>query len=190
MKNQVLEFISKVYVEGKSRYPIARVGIRILLGIYILIILISIWAGVFSTNDITPNLFPIALLVYTMNRTKKVSGYKATVVRVELKDNEITICYEGLDRDDKMGPRVEKTTILYNNITNMEYSIPIQCLNIQGFPVESTQYLRQSSKNEVVVNYCDKKMEKRTLLYVGNREKEKIINFLEAKTGKKTSFLN
>ena len=102
-----------------------------------------------------------------------------------MNDEDIVICYDGLDREDNMGTRIEKSTIVYKNITKLEYSKPLQCLNIQGFLIESIQYLKQPSKKEFIKNYFDKKEEKRTLLYVSGKEREKIISVLEQKTGKK-----
>ena len=89
-----------------------------------------------------------------------------------------------------MGPRIEKTVISYDKITKLEYSNPLACLNIQGYPIESVKYLKQNSNKEFITNFVEKKKDKRTLLYVSKNEKEKIINAIEQRTNLKVIELN
>lgn len=188
MENQVVEFISKIYTEGESPHPTIRKltkGTLIIIGV---LCLFEIWLGDFSLDR--TKITAVILCIFVLTRTRPVAGYKSIVTKVELNEEAITILYDGLDRSDKMGPRVEKTKVQYENITKLEYSTPLRCLNIQGFPMESIRYLKQPIEKEFVKDYFDKKEEKRTLLYVAGQEKEKIVNILKEKTGKKITELN
>lgn len=190
MEKEKIEFITKIYVQQKSKRPVIRAMAKIIFIIYILLFLFIIAMEGFSFDIIKSNFIPLILLIYIANSTKPVDGYKNIVVNVEVKDDQIEITYDGLDRDDKMGPRVEKTVISYYNITKLEYSNPLACLNIQGYPIESVKYLKQNSNKEFITNFVKKKKEKRTLLYVSKNEKEKIINAIEQGTNLKVIELN
>ena len=190
MEEERIEFITKIYVQGKSKRPVIRAIAKIIFIIYILLFLFIIAMEGFSFDIIKSNFIPLILLIYISNSTKPADEYKNTVVNVEVKDDQIEITYDGLDRNDKMGLRVEKTVISYDKITKLEYSNSLACLNIQWYPIESIKYLKQNSNKEFITNFVEKKKEKRTLLYVSKNEKEKIINAIEERTNIKVMELN
>ena len=182
MESNAIEFISRVYIKEESKYPKLRVAAKIFVGLYVIMFLFTFIIYGFSFEVIKDNIIPLFLLFNLFLITNPQGGYKDTVVKVDFNDDEMIITYDSIDRYDKMGPRKEKITIKYESITKLEYSKELDCLNIQGYPIESVRYLKQASQRVFVANYLEKKQEKRTLLYVSGEEKNKILNVLREKT--------
>lgn len=182
MDKQTIQFIGKTYIGGKSDRPIIRNIAKAILCLYGVIVIVIIAIEGFSFDIIKSNIIPVLLMLYVINQTKSICGYKNSVINIEFDSNEIVIIYDGIDKNDKMGPRLEKIRIEYQNITRIEYSNPLKCLNIQGYPIESIKYLKQASDKEFINNCVELNKEKRTLLYISSEEKEIVINKLQEKT--------
>lgn len=190
MESNDIEFISRVYTKEESKYPKLRVAAKVFVILYVILFLFTFIIYGFSFEVIKDNIIPLFLLFNLFLLTNPKEGYKDTVVKVDLNADEMIITYDSIDRYDKMGPRTEKITIKYGNITKLEYSKELDCVNIQGYPIQSVKYLKQASQKVFVANYLEKKQEKRTLLYVSGEEKNKILNVLREKTNLKVTNVN
>ena len=190
MKNDYLEFITKVYVKGESKYPKLRVAVKAVLILYAILFLFIIIIDGFSFDLIKGNIIPIVILLNAYNATKPQEGLKDTVVRVDFSDDEMIITYDSINRYDKMGPRMEKIIIKYNNITKLEYNKEVWGLNIQGYPIEIIRYLKAGNQKEFIINYLEKRQVKDTIIYFSSNEKNKILNALREKTNMELINLN
>lgn len=190
MENNSLEFISKVYVKGKSKHPKLRVAVKVILILYALIFLFVVTMDGFSFDLIKDNIIPIILILNAYNVTKPQEGFKDTVVKVDFNIDEMIIKYDSINRHDKMGPRMEVITIKYNNITKLEYNKEVDGLNIQGYPIERVRYLKEGNQKEYIINYLEKNQEKSTIIYFSSDEKNKILNVLREKTNIEVIELN
>lgn len=64
MEEERIEFITKIYVQGKSKRPVIRAIAKIIFIIYILLFLFIIAMEGFSFDIIKSNFVPLILLIY------------------------------------------------------------------------------------------------------------------------------
>lgn len=178
-----VELLNKIYVKGKSEKPVIRVIMIIGIVIAVIMFLISLIGEGFSFGLLIRSLvIPVGFFTSVLSATSGKEGYKSVPLIINYDSEGIRLIYESIDREDKMGRRMEEIYIRFDNITKIEYSNPLKCFNIQGYPLEKIKYLEKNSKKEAIYDYSQKREEKRNYIYVSDENRMKIGRILKSHT--------
>lgn len=81
------------------------------------------------------------LVRHIIGLLKPDSGYKQVPVTVEFYSGKLILRYNNIDRQDRMGQRREEYTFFYSDLEGLDFSVPLQCLNIRGGPMLRVHFM-------------------------------------------------
>ena len=170
------EFRSNIYLGKRSIAPRLNRVIKVVTILYILLILFEIMMEGLSFEIIKDNFLMISLLLFSNSNTKYKDKFSLANVKVDISSEEISIAYDGVDKEDKKGAMNEKFTFKYKDITQIQYSEKYKGVNIIGFPVREFRYLVDKDKNNNIENYKEKNIPKNTLVFLTDEYRRTIIS--------------
>jgi hypothetical protein len=187
------ELINRVYAKGQS---VIGIVLRIVVSIIACIVLLFVFIGVLITGEIKGLLYSgvciigvcIILAKNIMNLRVKKARYIQIRTIIDFYSDKLVMHYDYIDREDGMGPRSEEYTFNYRDIIDLEFSVPLQCLNIKCGPLLKVHFHIDSKVIER--DYRTNKRYYRNLIYLPQDQIDEFLKDIQQYSGISVRELN
>ncbi len=174
------EFINRIHVK---EYTVISVILKIIISIITCLILFFVMIPIFF-EGIGILLFigtSIILVRYIIRFGIRKVGCMQIRTIFDFYSDRLVMRYDYIDREDDMGPRSEEYTFYYRDIIDLEYSVPLQCLNIKCGPILKIHYHRNSK--EVEKDYTRNKKYYKNLIYLPQNKIDEFLKDIQQYSG-------
>jgi hypothetical protein len=172
-------FVNRIYVRAEKTNKGKGIFIKLVIGAMILLFLFK---SAMENVSVFKLLLPfLGLLAFLASGLRKSGGsaIKPAPISVSFFGDKLVLCYDNLDREDGMGSRREQYTLLYNNIQDIQFSVPMQCLKITCGPLLKVEFHKDPSEKSILKDFTNQRKPYDTYLYLTPDIKDEFISNLQ-----------
>lgn len=186
MDNSLLkryDFLNRIYIKDKETNLGLKIFIIIVLGFMCLANTFkslmkgkSVIIGVLGFGGLS-----FYLVWNALGQLRSNGGYIQAPVAVEFYSDRLILRYNNIDRKDRMGPRREEYTFYYKDLEGLDFSVPLQCLNIRGGPMLTVHF--HNISKDIKRDYRANQRYFQNLLYISPESKDEFLKDIQKYSG-------